>query len=51
MFRAKIEVFGPQGGELHLWDENEETLEYKISFYKWIIENNGHTCVVTRYVD
>ena len=51
MYRAKIEVFGSQPGELLLWDEDEQTLEYKIQFYKWIIEQYGHSCVVTRYVD
>ena len=51
MFRAKIEVFGPQGGELLLWDEDEQTLENKIQFYVWIIENHGHTYTVTRYED
>ena len=51
MFRAKIEVFGPQGGELYLWHENQESLENKISFYVWIIENYGYTYTVTRYED
>ena len=51
MYRAKLEVFGTQPGEVLLWDEDEQMLEYKIEFYKWIIEQAGHSCIITRYVD
>ena len=54
MYRAKMEVFGTglsQNGEVHLYDEDERMLEYKISFYKWMIEQAGYWCNITRYVD
>ncbi len=54
MFRAKLVVMGPgfsQHGEVHLHDEDERRLEYKISFFKWQIEEAGYWCDIQRYVD
>ena len=54
MFRAKLVVMGPgfsQHGEVHLQDEDERRLEYKISFFKWQIEEAGYWCDIQRYVD
>ena len=54
MYRAKLVAFGTgfsQHGEVYLYDEDERRLEYKISFFKWFIEEAGYWCDIERYVD
>ena len=53
MFRAKLVAFGTgwsQHGEVYVCDEDERQLEFKISFFKWLIEDAGFWCYIERNI-